>query len=43
MVEDTAGGRVRILVAEDDDLGRRLIQRILATFDWDVVLVSDGV
>jgi len=42
MVEDTAGGRVRILVAEDDDLGRRLIQRILAAFDWDVVLVPDG-
>jgi len=41
MVENT-GGRVRILVAEDDDLGRRLIQRILGGFDWDIVVVSDG-
>jgi EAL domain-containing protein (putative c-di-GMP-specific phosphodiesterase class I) len=41
MVE-TTGGRVRILVAEDDDLGRRLIQRILGVFDWDVVIVPDG-
>ena len=39
---DDKGGRVRILVAEDDDLGRRLIHRILAGFDWDVVVVSDG-
>ncbi|HEX4517675.1 MAG TPA: EAL domain-containing protein [Polyangiaceae bacterium] len=42
MVEESGGGRVRILVAEDDDLGRRLIQRILATFDWDIVVVPDG-
>jgi EAL domain-containing protein (putative c-di-GMP-specific phosphodiesterase class I) len=42
MVEDSAGGRVRILVAEDDDLGRRLIQRILGAFDWDIVIVPDG-
>jgi EAL domain-containing protein (putative c-di-GMP-specific phosphodiesterase class I)/CheY-like chemotaxis protein len=41
MVEEK-GGRVRILVAEDDDLGRRLIQRILAAWDWDIVIVADG-
>jgi len=42
MVDETGGGRVRVLVAEDDDLGRRLIQRILAAFDWDIVIVPDG-
>ena len=42
MVDDTGGGRVRVLVAEDDDLGRRLIQRILTGFDWEIVVVSDG-
>ena len=41
MLEDT-GGRVRILVAEDDDLGRRLMPRILASYDWEIVVVSDG-
>ena len=39
---EATGGRVRILVAEDDDLGRRLIQRILGPWDWDVVIVADG-
>jgi EAL domain-containing protein (putative c-di-GMP-specific phosphodiesterase class I)/CheY-like chemotaxis protein len=37
------GDRVRILVAEDDDLGRRLIERVLAVLEYDVTLVSDGV
>jgi EAL domain-containing protein (putative c-di-GMP-specific phosphodiesterase class I)/CheY-like chemotaxis protein len=35
--------RPRILVAEDDDLGRRLIQRLLASLDYEVTVVEDGV
>ncbi len=41
MVDDTAG-RPRILVAEDDDLGRRLLHRIFASLPYDVTIVADG-
>ena len=41
MVDDTAG-RPRILVAEDDDLGRRLLHRIFAALPYDVTIVADG-
>jgi len=34
--------RVRILVAEDDDLGRRVIQRLLGTLGYEVTIVSNG-
>jgi len=39
---DHAVGRPRILVAEDDDLGRRLLQRIFASLPYDVTIVADG-
>jgi EAL domain-containing protein (putative c-di-GMP-specific phosphodiesterase class I) len=32
----------RILVAEDDDLGRRLIQRLLSSLPYEVTVVEDG-
>jgi len=41
MLDGTAT-RPRILVAEDDDLGRRLLARIFATCPWDVTIVADG-
>ncbi|HEY1956458.1 MAG TPA: EAL domain-containing protein [Polyangiaceae bacterium] len=41
MVDDEVG-RPRILVAEDDDLGRRLLQRIFASLPYDVTIVADG-
>jgi EAL domain-containing protein (putative c-di-GMP-specific phosphodiesterase class I) len=34
--------RPRILVAEDDDLGRRLIQRLLSSLDYEVTVTEDG-
>ncbi len=34
--------RARILVAEDDDLGRRLLDRVLSTLGYDVTIVADG-
>jgi two-component system, cell cycle sensor histidine kinase and response regulator CckA len=35
-------GRRRILIAEDDELVRVLIERLLATQGWEVVSAADG-
>jgi len=41
MVDDIAG-RPKILVAEDDDLGRKLLARLFASCPWEVTIVADG-